>query len=92
MEKYIALSDIPERFGGSLEWEFNDPPSLDEEAAKVAGDLATKWVHGPIRYTHDRDYDKIVAVGKDGVNTRRLVVATLDHDKECVQNSGRLPE
>jgi hypothetical protein len=85
MQKYIALSDIPERFGGSLEWEFNDPPSLDEEVAKLAGDLATKWVHGPIRYTHDRYDDKIVAVGMDGVNTRRLVLATLDRDKECVQ-------
>lgn len=85
MEKYIALSDIPERFGGSLKWEFNDPPALDGEVAKVAGDLATKWVDGPIRYTSDRNSDKIVAVGKKGGNRRRVVLATIDHDEECIE-------
>jgi hypothetical protein len=84
LERYIATSDIPERFGGSLKWEFNDRPALDEEAAKVAGDLAINWVNGPIRYTSEKNYDKIVAVGKHGVNMRRLVLATLDHGRECV--------
>jgi hypothetical protein len=85
MEKYIALSDIPKRFGGSLECEFDDPPALDEEAAKVAGDLTIKWVHGPIRYMSHRASDRILAVGKNGVSTRRLLLATLYHDKECLK-------
>ena len=84
MEKYIALSDIPERFGGSLKWEFNDPPALDEEVVKLVGDLATKWVSGPIRYTSCGNFDKIVAVGKHGQIMRRKLLATLNHDEQSV--------
>jgi len=79
MNKYIATFNIPERFGGSLKWDFNEPPAMDEEAAKEAGNLATNWVHGPIRYTSEKDYDKIMAVGKDGANMRRTVLATTKH-------------
>lgn len=35
----IHVKDLPKKYGGELEWKFEDEPYLDEDARKVLGEM-----------------------------------------------------
>jgi len=37
LRNFVDAKDLPKPYGGDLEWEFSDEPSLDEQAKKVLG-------------------------------------------------------
>jgi hypothetical protein len=37
LRNLVDTKDLPKPYGGDLEWEFSDEPSLDEQAKKVLG-------------------------------------------------------
>jgi hypothetical protein len=39
LRSLIDIKDLPKPYGGELEWEFNNEPSLDEETKKLIGEM-----------------------------------------------------
>jgi hypothetical protein len=39
LRNLITAEDLPKQYGGELEWEYGDEPSLDEETKKQIGEL-----------------------------------------------------
>lgn len=52
--KYVDASNIPKRYGGSLDWDFGDAVSLDEESKKALG-LET-LPRGPVRFSDEEGF------------------------------------
>ena len=75
MLKYIDIKDLPERFGGELEWKMGDHPNPDEAAKKMVGKMKDGWIDGPIRYISKPDGDVLMAVGSVDGKVRREVLA-----------------
>ena len=85
---HIHPDDLPKCFGGELEWEYGNHPSVDKETEALLGDLAEDWVEGPLEYVIDEDdktgfpKESIVAVGSDGgTRTRKAVLASLPYSR-----------
>lgn len=74
LEKYIDLENIPKRYGGGLDWDYNMFPILDEEASGLLEDLSHNWVDGPLRYMCKDEKDVVLAVGTDQKKIRRDIV------------------
>lgn len=73
LQEFIATEDIPQAYGGTLEWSFGDMPNLDPEVVRVFGmppDTKTLPI-GPLRL----EGDELVALGTnaDGSTRRELV-------------------
>ena len=39
LREYIDPKDLPKRYGGELDWEFENEPSLDEDAKQIIGEM-----------------------------------------------------
>lgn len=48
MRKYIDPADLPVKYGGLLEWEWQDLPNLDGPARKLVDNLYTKTDQGEL--------------------------------------------
>lgn len=92
LQRYIDVENIPKKYGGSLNWEWGCPPSLDKSAQN-----ALKWQQpakdaqgrdtfppGPIKWRKDQNGDMLaMAVGSGHGRRRNDHVATLlAHDRE----------
>ena len=80
---HIDSEDLPQSFGGRLEWEYGMHPIVDEEARALLGDFADDWTNGPLQYAADAVDDtgvfgdSIVAVGSEaGQGSRNTPVAS----------------
>ncbi|SDA01320.1 BZ3500_MvSof-1268-A1-R1_Chr10-1g02579 [Microbotryum saponariae] len=57
LSRYILPENIPKRYGGTLEFEYNNRPNLDAEALALLGlDKSEDFPRGPLRFS-----------GKDGL-------------------------
>ena len=74
MLKYIDKKDLPERFGGELQWNMGDHPNPDDETRRMVGKLKDGWIDGPIRYISKPEGDVLMAVGSVDGNLRREVL------------------
>ena len=81
MLKYIDIKDLPQRFGGELEWKMGDHPNPDEATKKIVGKLTDGWIDGPIRYISKSDVDVLIAVGSVDGKPRREVLAEIPRDR-----------
>ncbi|CAF9913891.1 MAG: hypothetical protein ALECFALPRED_009131 [Alectoria fallacina] len=71
LTEFIAPENLPQRFGGMLDWTFPMCPVPDAETTEIIGNLADKWVEGPIRYLSKPEGDVLVAVGSQDGQLRR---------------------
>ncbi|KDE04629.1 hypothetical protein MVLG_04929 [Microbotryum lychnidis-dioicae p1A1 Lamole] len=52
LSRYILPENIPKRYGGTLEFEYNNPPNLDTEALALLGlDKSEDFPRGPLRFS-----------------------------------------
>lgn len=86
LEQYIDRSNIPRKYGGTLDWEWGEPPTLEPSLEK-----ALEWIRptrnkkgqnifppGPIRWRRTESGDLLaVAVGSENGRPREVDVATL---------------
>lgn len=77
LTEFIAPENLPQRFGGMLDWKFPMRPVPDAETMDIIGNLAEKWVEGPIRYISKPDGDVLVAVGSQDGQLRRETLAQI---------------
>ena len=84
LTEFIAPENLPKRFGGMLDWTFLMGPVLDAETTEIVGDLADKWVEGPIRYLSKPEGDVLMAVGSHNGQLRRETLAHIPQDSEPV--------
>ena len=84
MENYIETSNIPKRYGGSLDWEFGDLPLLEPEILKVMdmGEGVKSIPIGPIRWQQDENASKIEAhaLGSELGRQRNVIFAHISSD------------
>ena len=64
---HIDEQDLPQAYGGHLDWEYGMHPTLDDECQRLVRPLAAKWVEGPLRLNTDATGSDaiITAVGSD---------------------------
>ena len=68
LSQFMDPQNFPKRYGGELDWEWGQLPSLDEEALQaVERDGNKGWVPGPCLWL---DYQRVV-VGSDNGKLRR---------------------
>lgn len=84
LTEFITPENLPKRFGGMLDWTFPMSPVLDAETTEIVGDLADKWVEGPIRYFSKPEGDVVMAVGSHNGQLRRETLAHISQDSEPV--------
>ena len=77
LSDYIDEDDLPQRFGGTLDWEYGMHPDLDDEARALVGRLADEWVEGPLRYIPGEDGDEIMLAGAEGKSVRNKVLVEI---------------
>lgn len=86
LSKFIDPSCIPKKYGGQLDWNFGEMPSIDAEMAKwvwwndaeVQGGRPPVLPIGPIRWEEgDNGEMRMVAVGRENGTVRRKVLGTL---------------
>jgi hypothetical protein len=78
LARHIDPENIPVFAGGALEWDYNMPPNLDEEAAQLVGErLAADWIEGPLKVVCDEEGDRVVMAGIEGKRARTGVVVAL---------------
>ena len=39
LTEFIDPNNLPKRYGGKLDWEFEDEPFLDEDAKRIIGEM-----------------------------------------------------
>jgi hypothetical protein len=39
LREFIDPNNLPKRYGGELDWEFEDEPNLDEDAKRIVGEM-----------------------------------------------------
>ncbi|GAD95398.1 phosphatidylinositol transporter, putative [Paecilomyces variotii No. 5] len=76
LTSFMPLSSIPKKYGGELDWDWGDLPSLDEPARELIGALETSpangqgkpgFLKGPVLFKGD----KIEVLGSEGGRPRR---------------------
>ena len=92
LTQYIDPRDLPQSYGGHLDWEYGMHPDMDKECQHIAGRLANQWVEGPLRYTCDESGDgaAITSTGTDGGGRLRhtilsRVAGSLDSSSEDLE-------
>ncbi|KAE9983019.1 hypothetical protein BLS_005036 [Venturia inaequalis] len=100
LEKYIAIENIPKKYGGTLEYEFGMLPMLEEE---IASQL--KWVDstadmqngyksyptGPIKWrASSATTMEAVAVGSENGKKRERAIATVETSFDDVHGISRV--
>lgn len=85
LTSFIHLKDIPERYGGRLQYEVGTDPVLDVELCQVLGwpsGSENRLPNGPMHWVDDPAGSKVaVAVGSIGGKRRYERFATLFPDK-----------
>ncbi|KAF2163091.1 hypothetical protein M409DRAFT_68719 [Zasmidium cellare ATCC 36951] len=62
LERYIDEENIPKKYGGKLDWEAGNPPSLDPDLAKLMNlDGGATIPTGPMRWKKSQDGDHVEA-------------------------------
>lgn len=65
--RYVDESNIPKRYGGSLDWDFGDPVTLDEESKKALGvDVLPR---GPVRFGQQEGF-RLTGTGRSAEEVR----------------------
>ena len=93
LTQHVDAEDLPQVYGGNLDWEYGMHPNMDEECQRTVGQqLASQWVEGPLRLIADESGDGavIVSTGEDARNKSRQKVlskitgrrASSDEDSE----------
>lgn len=70
----IGKNNLPQRFGGDLEWHFGSFPQLAATAKPLTKSLKDSWTPGPLRFLSNSNGHKILAVGTKDKQVRRLEV------------------
>ena len=70
----IGKKTLPQRFGGDLEWYFGSFPRLAASAKRLTKSLKDSWTPGPLRFLSNANGHKILAVGTEDQQVRRLEV------------------
>jgi hypothetical protein len=79
LERFIDIKNIPKQYGGELDWEFGQPPNLDEPMKGLLGKLGEPggWTDGPIRFVEGDGETLIKAFGTEKGKPRTTVFATI---------------
>ncbi|KAL1981715.1 hypothetical protein VTN96DRAFT_2272 [Rasamsonia emersonii] len=79
LESFMDPSSFPKQYGGELDWEWGDPPLLDEPARELAGGLELPagegekrpgFIKGPVLFHGD----KIEVLGTENGKPRRATI------------------
>ena len=84
--RYIDEKDLPQVYGGRLNWEYGMYPTLDQECQRLIKSLTLKWVDGPLRLTTDANGKGaiVTAVGTDaGKKMRDEIVSRISRPNDC---------
>ncbi|KAK5114722.1 hypothetical protein LTR62_002296 [Meristemomyces frigidus] len=93
MEKFIDRANIPKKYGGDLDWQFGDMPSLEEGIAsrlRWKEDIREKGHRtlpiGPIRWAYDEHGDLVAtAIGSENGKPRNRVIAGFHPDGQVAR-------
>lgn len=68
LEKFMGSSSFPKKYGGELDWNWGDLPSVDEETRiALEKDGNTGWVRGPALWL---DHERVLVGSSNGVLRR----------------------
>jgi hypothetical protein len=84
LTRYIDTCNIPQRYGGTLAWDFGDPVSLDEDAKHLLG--LDRLPRGPVRFSVSGGF-KMVGSGRTEEELREAK-AVAEHVKEELKANG----
>ena len=99
LSKYIDQENIPKKYGGTLDYDFGQLPTIDPAYAdrlewkepKAEGRVR-RWPHGPLAWQHRKDGGMdLLAVGSVKGKTRREVIATLKPEDPAEKVNGQAP-
>lgn len=91
LTEFIAPENLPKRFGGMLDWTFPTLPLPDAETEAIIGNLADKWVKGPIRYISKPEGDILMAVGSQDGQLRRETLAQIPRNSASLNGQPSKP-
>jgi len=88
LEKYVALDNLPKKYGGTLDWSFGDLPYLEPEIADVLDWKETNeekghktFPLGPIKLEYDEsDNLMLKAIGTEKGTLRNRIIAGMHPD------------
>lgn len=75
LAQYIDLDDLPQRYGGHLEWKFGDHPMFDQETEDMLSTTLAKNLSGPVRLIDNSQ--EVIAVGSENGKLRRDMLGRL---------------
>lgn len=100
LEKYIAIENIPKKYGGTLEYEFGMLPMLEEEIATTlkwtdpSADMQSgnkSYPTGPIKWrASNATTMEAVAVGSENGKKRERAIATVETSFDDVHGISRV--
>lgn len=85
MTQYIDPSNIPKRYGGSLDWDFGDPVNLDKEAQQLLG--LDHLPRGPVRFSV-KDGFKMVGSDRTEQDLKEANMVSKHVKEELATNGG----